>query len=95
MPAGFTDSLGMRLRRACQVLHRRTNPERRRRFDVTADQFVVLSLLAEHGGVSQQELCGDCCSDPSTMGALVRLMEARGWVRESPTPKTLALARCA
>ena len=77
----------MWLRRAYQALHRRTNAELRRCFDVTADQFVVLSLLAEHDGVSQQELCADCCSDPSTMGELVRLMEARGWVRSEPDPE--------
>lgn len=87
MSAGFADSLGMRLRRAYLALHRRANDELRRQFDVTANQFVVLSLLAEGEGISQQELCNRCYSDPSTTGALVRLMEGRGWVKRKADPK--------
>ncbi|MDE0628717.1 MAG: MarR family transcriptional regulator [Bryobacterales bacterium] len=86
MPANFSDSFGIRLRRAYLALHRRANAELRRQFDVTADQFVVLSLLRERDGVSQQQLAGRCYSDPSTMGALVRLMEERGWVWREPDP---------
>ncbi len=82
----FAESLGIRLRRAYQSLHRRANSELRRQFGVTADQFVVLSLLAERDGTSQRELCDRCYSDPSTMGALVRLMEQRGWVLRSVDP---------
>ena len=47
---------------------------------------MVLCLLAERDGVYQQELCRRCYSDPSTIGALVRLMEERGWVRRNPDP---------
>ena len=87
MTTGFAESFGIRLRRAYQSLHRRANAELRRQFDVTADQFVVLSLLAERDGVSQQEICSRCYSDPSTLGALVRLMEGRGWVRRETDPR--------
>ena len=93
MASGFAKSLGIRLRRAYQSLHRRANAELRRQFGVTADQFVVLSLLAERDGVSQQELCSRCYSDPSTMGALVRLMEGRGWVSRDPDPRDLRTRR--
>ena len=86
MDSGFAESFGIRLRRAYQALHRRANAELRSRFDVTADQFVVLSLLAERDGVSQREICSRCYSDPSTIGALVRLMERRGWVRRDADP---------
>lgn len=86
MTERFADSIGIRLRRAYQSLHRRANAELRRRFHVTADQFVVLSLLAEQDAVSQQELCRRCYSDPSTIGALVRLAERRGWVVRWPDP---------
>ena len=86
MSPTFAESLGIRLRRAYQSLHRRANAELRRQFDVTADQFVVLCLLAERDGVYQQELCRRCYSDPSTIGALVRLMEEHGWVRRNPDP---------
>ena len=87
MTTRFAESFGIRLRRAYQSLHRRANAELRRQFDVTADQFVVLSLLAERDGVSQQEICSRCYSDPSTLGALVRLMEGRGWVRRETDPR--------
>ena len=87
MTSGFAESFGIRLRRAYQSLHRRANAELRRQFGVTADQFVVLSLLAERDGVSQQEICSRCYSDPSTIGALVRLMEGRGWVRRESDPR--------
>ncbi len=83
----FANSLGIRLRRAYQALHRRANDELRRGFGVTANQFVVLSLLAERDGVSQQELSDRCYSDPSTTGALVRLMERRGWVERHADPQ--------
>jgi len=86
MHARFADSLGIRLRRAYQALHRRANAELRRRFNVTADQFVVLSLLAERDGLCQRELCWRCYSDPSTMGALLRLAERRGWVARQLDP---------
>ena len=86
MTSNFADSFGIRLRRAYLALHRRANAELRRQFDVTADQFVVLSLLAERDGVSQQEVGNRCYSDPSTTGALVRLMEERGWVRRQQDP---------
>lgn len=82
----FAESLGIRLRRAYQSLHRRANKELRSQFGVTADQFVVLSLLAERDGISQQDLCSRCYSDPSTMGALCRLMERKRWVERSVDP---------
>lgn len=87
MASTFAESFGIRLRRAYQSLHRRANAELRQRFGVTADQFVVLSLLAERDGVSQGEICNRCYSDPSTIGALVRRMEARGWVRRQIDPR--------
>ena len=87
MTSKFAESFGIRLRRAYQSLHRRANAELRRQFKVTADQFVVLSLLAEQDGVSQQEICNRCYSDPSTIGALLRLLERRGWLTRDPDPE--------
>ncbi len=87
MTSKFAESFGIRLRRAYQSLHRRANAELRQQFGVTADQFVVLSLLAERDGISQQEICSRCYSDPSTIGALVRRMEGRGWVRRETDPR--------
>lgn len=87
MTSRFAESFGVRLRRAYLSLHRRANAELSQQFGVTADQFVVLSLLAERDGVSQREICSRCYSDPSTIGALVRRMEGRGWVWRETDPR--------
>ena len=70
----FESSLGMRLRGAYLSLHRSLNQEMRRA-GTTADQFVVLSLLARDDGLTQEEIGRRCASDASTVGALLRLLE--------------------
>src|SRR5262245_10789793 len=47
---------------------------------VTADQFVLLSALAEGEGVTQQELVRRISSDPNTVRAMLLLLEERGLV---------------
>jgi len=87
MTSTFAESFGIRLRRAYQSLPRRANAQFRPRFGLTADHFALPSLLAERDGVSQQEICSRCYSDPSTIGALVRRMERSGWVRRGTDPR--------
>ena len=64
---------------------------------VTADQFVLLSALADSakdgaarvdasGGVTQQELVRRTASDPSTIRAMLVLLERRGLVVRRPHP---------
>ena len=67
------------LRAAYLALHRQTNagfaPD-----GVTADQFVILSALADADGVTQQELVRRVSSDPNTVRAILLLLEGRGLV---------------
>ena len=53
-------------------------------FDVTTDQFVLLSLLthpADKDGITQQELVRRAASDPNTVRAMLVLLEKRGLVK--------------
>jgi DNA-binding MarR family transcriptional regulator len=47
---------------------------------LTADQFVLLACLAEQNGVMQQDLVRRAASDPSTIRAMLVLLEGRGLV---------------
>jgi DNA-binding MarR family transcriptional regulator len=73
------------LRAAYLALHRQTNaclaPD-----GVTADQFVVLSALADKDGVTQQDLVRRVGSDPNTVRAILVLLEGRGLVAREPHP---------
>jgi DNA-binding MarR family transcriptional regulator len=77
MPSGH--DLAMRLRVAYLAVHRRTNavlvP-----LGLTADQFVLLTALAESDGVRQQELVSRTGSDANTMSAMLARLEAKGLV---------------
>jgi DNA-binding MarR family transcriptional regulator len=82
----FRKTLGMRLRGAYLTLHRCLNLTLRES-GMTADQFVVLSLVAEEGGLTQGEIAERCASDPSTVGALLRLLEDKGLVTRRRHPE--------
>jgi DNA-binding MarR family transcriptional regulator len=56
------------------------------RHGVTADQFVVLVALAEQGEVTQQDLVRRVSSDPSTLRAMLVLLEGRGLVKRDRHP---------
>jgi DNA-binding MarR family transcriptional regulator len=47
---------------------------------VTADQFVLLACLGEQDAVMQQDLVRRAASDPSTVRAMLVLLEGRGLV---------------
>jgi len=82
----FRATLGMRLRGAYLTLHRCLNLTLRES-GATADQFVVLSLLAEEDGLTQGEIAQRCASDPSTVGALLRRLEEKGLVSRRRHPE--------
>lgn len=77
--------IAMGLRAAYLSMHRQTNsclaPH-----NITADQFVLLALLAEQDGITQQELVRRATSDPNTIRAMLVLLENRGLVRRQPHP---------
>jgi DNA-binding MarR family transcriptional regulator len=71
--------LAMALRTAYLALHRQTNACFAKD-GMTADQFVLLAALVEADAVMQQELVRRIGSDPSTVRAMLLLLEDRGIV---------------
>jgi DNA-binding MarR family transcriptional regulator len=52
----------------------------------TVDQVVVLTLIAEEQGLTQRDIVERSCSDPSTIRAMLVLLEKRGWIRRDFDP---------
>jgi len=71
--------LAMLLRGAYLTLHRQAQ-QLFAPFGVTADQFVLLTLLAEQDGVIQQDLVRRSFSDPNTVRAILVLLEKQGLI---------------
>jgi DNA-binding MarR family transcriptional regulator len=67
------------LRAAYWAMHRRTNAILAGH-GVTADQFVLISRLAEEDGITQKELARRASSDPNTIGPMLLLLEKAGFV---------------
>ncbi len=88
----FRDSFGMRLRGAYLSMHRYFD-DHCARFGSTADQFVVLTVLSEEDGITQQELARRVFSDQNTIAAMLRLLEKRRLIRRR-TPPNDGRARC-
>jgi DNA-binding MarR family transcriptional regulator len=77
--------IAMALRAAYRSMHRQTNLHLARR-GATSGQFVLLSLLVEQDGMTQQELVRQASSDPNTIRAMLLLMEKRGVVARKRHP---------
>jgi MarR family transcriptional regulator, lower aerobic nicotinate degradation pathway regulator len=74
------------LRAAYLALHRRSDAAFAPR-GVTADQFVLLATLARGGNaLTQRELARRMSSDPSTVRAMLVLLEHRGLVERDTHP---------
>ena len=85
------NELPMALRAAYLALHRRSDV-RFAQQGVTADQFVLLATLARGHALIQRELARRMPSDPSTVRAMLVLLERSGLV-ERETHPTDARAR--
>src|SRR3954462_6850568 len=83
MPAGH--ELAMALRAAYLALHRRSEAAFAPH-GVTADQFVLLATLARGNALTQRELARRMSSDPSTVRAMLVLLERRGLVARDEPP---------
>jgi DNA-binding MarR family transcriptional regulator len=77
--------IAMGLRAAYWAMHRRTEAALAR-CGVTADQFVLLALLAEQDGITQQELVRRASSDANTIRAMLLRLESRGLVTRGRHP---------
>jgi DNA-binding MarR family transcriptional regulator len=73
------------LRRAYLAMHRHTDACLKR-FGITADQLVILVVLTEGDGITQQELACRASSDPNTIRAMLLLLEKRGLVTRKEHP---------
>jgi DNA-binding MarR family transcriptional regulator len=80
------------LRAAYLALHRQTN-DCFASDGVTADQFVLLSALADADAVTQQELVRRTNSDANTVRAMLLLLEGSGLVARGRHPAD-GRARC-
>ncbi len=87
------DRLPLELRAAYLALHRSSDMQFAK-FGVTADQFVLLATLARGHALTQRELAARMPSDPSTVRAMLVLLEERGLVSRDAHP-TDARARTA
>jgi DNA-binding MarR family transcriptional regulator len=72
--------LGMYLRKAYLTLHRRANAWMLSQ-GVTADQYVLLSVVAREPGITQISIVDRTASDPNTVAAILRRLEQRGLIR--------------
>ena len=82
----------MLLRKAYLSFHRRANVTLRN-CGVTADQFVLLDVVANDPGITQIAIVDRTSSDPNTVAAVLKLLERRGFVRREPHARD-GRARC-
>jgi DNA-binding MarR family transcriptional regulator len=73
------------LRAAYLAMHRRSEAAFAR-YGVTADQFVLLATLARGHALTQRGLARRMSSDPSTVRAMLVLLERRGLVERDIHP---------
>lgn len=91
------DELPLALRAAYHGLHRRSDAEFAAH-GITADQFVLLATLARGDVLTQRELAARMPSDPSTVRAMLLLLERQGLVSRDAHPtdaraRTVALTK--
>jgi DNA-binding MarR family transcriptional regulator len=80
-----TERLPLELRAAYLALHRCSDAQFVK-FGVTADQFVLLATLARGLAITQRELAARMASDPSTVRAMLVLLERRGFILRDSHP---------
>jgi DNA-binding MarR family transcriptional regulator len=76
----------MTLRNAYFAMHRNSDAEFAK-YGVTANQFVLLSLLAENGGVTQRDLVTRASSDPNTIRQMLDVLRRKGLVQRARHPR--------
>lgn len=77
--------IAMALRSAYLALHRRSDAAFAP-LGITADQFVLLAALVRGDAMTQRELARRMSSDPSTVRAMIVLLERRGLVAREAHP---------
>ena len=82
---GPTERLPLELRAAYMALHR-CSDARFAELGVTADQFVLLATLERGRALTQRDLAARMPSDPSTVRAMLVLLEKRGLITRETHP---------
>lgn len=82
---GDKDKLPLALRAAYLAMHRRSDAQFAS-FGITADQFVLLATLSRGSALTQRELARRMPSDPSTVRAMLVLLEKQGLVEREIHP---------
>ncbi|MDA8745672.1 MarR family transcriptional regulator [Rubripirellula amarantea] len=80
--------LPLALRAAYMALHRNTEAKFATH-GVTADQFVLMLAVDENRSLTQRELAKRISSDPSTVRAMLVLLERNGLIRRDAHPNDL------
>lgn len=88
--------LPMALRAAYLAMHRKSDAQFAN-YGVTADQFVLLATLSRGDALTQRELARRMSSDPSTVRAMLVLLEKLGLIERDMHPsdsraRTVALS---
>ena len=78
--------LPIALRAAYLAMHRQSDAQFAKH-GVTADQFVLLATLSRGDALTQRELARRMPSDPSTVRAMLVLLEQQGLVERDVHPK--------
>jgi len=77
------DTVPLRLRQAYVALNK-TLAMHVGEKGVTGEQYAVIRVVGELGSLTQRELGGFIASDPSTVVAMLRLLERKGIVHREP-----------
>ena len=75
--------LAIAIRRAYMAMHRQTNATFAA-LGATADQFVVLAILDNEDGITQQEIARRAGSDANTISAMLVRMQANDLLTREP-----------
>lgn len=78
-------ALPMGLRAAYLAMHRQSDAQFVK-LGITADQFVLLATLSRGNALTQRELARRMTSDPSTVRAMLVLLEKQGYVERNMHP---------
>jgi DNA-binding MarR family transcriptional regulator len=79
-------TIPMSIRAAYLSMHRQSELNALKH-GITANQFVLLMLLAEEDGISQRDLVERAFSDPNTIRAMLVLLEKQGLVERDQHPE--------
>ncbi|HYW80266.1 MAG TPA: MarR family transcriptional regulator [Thermoguttaceae bacterium] len=90
MPNGH--QVAMAIRRAYLSMHRQADAILAP-YGVTANQYVILALLAERDQVPQRDLVERAASDPNTIRPVLKTLERKGLVTRKQDPND-GRARC-